>query len=244
MIEVNKQKFFWRLKEVWFADTPYDVSGVDRIIFYDCKNMINKREFVLKEFTTSVIDLTNSIEKIWNNMDKSSCRYMITRAERECIKIKIDEHFNEFYSINNNFRRLKGLTPSVNLEDYKKFGHLFTAEYKGEVVGGQFYLSDENNFRWLLGASKRLSSQKEESVIIGCANRLIVWRAINYAKEHGKREFDLGGIYTGEAKNVALTGIARFKNTFGGRTVSHFVYIKDYSKIYKFMSYLKQKLFL
>lgn len=240
MLEIDKKKFIFKLKEIWFADSPFDYKNADRVIFRECKANLDLKDFLKTEFYTLVIDLNKSLEEIWKDMDKSSCRYRINRAEREGVKIKIIDDLRQFEAVNDNFRRLKGLSITKDLTVYKDFGIIFMAYYKDEPIAGQFYIFDDKNFRWLLGASKRLEADKKLASIIGCANRMLIWEAIKYAKEVGIKEFDLGGYYKGSDKKII--GINTFKEGFGGNEVIHYIYQKDYSLIYKFLSAVKQNL--
>ena len=49
----------------------------------------------------------------------------------------------------------KGLPAyDVDIDFMKKHGTLFISIIDDTILGGQFYLNDDNNMRWLLGASK------------------------------------------------------------------------------------------
>jgi len=181
-------------------------------------------------------------------MNKSSCRYAINRAIRDGIHINIDQYFDNFYELNRSFRVQKNISPfNVEPEFIKRYGVLFTAEIDGKILAGQFYLKNQNNLRWLLGASNRLKSDKSTATLIGNANRLLIWRAIKYGKERDIKEFDLGGYYTGKKKDSEKERINNFKKTFGGELVYHYNYEKYYSRICKlaFKTYnIKQKFFI
>lgn len=182
------------------------------------------------------IDLTQDLKTTWRNMDKKSCRYEIERAIREGIQIKLNQNYSQFYEMNRALRKKKGLPVGfMRLEVMKKYGTLFTAELNGEVIAGQLYLEDKNNIRWLLGASKRLEVDKEKAVQIGCGNRLMIWQAMQYAKAKGIKEFDMGGYYTGKVKDEQKERVNIFKQSFGGKLTTHYIYQKDYSKMYKFI---------
>jgi len=242
MIEIEKKFLIFSIKEICFADYPFEVAGKDAVIFYDCKNKIEKDGFARKEFPTLIIDLTKDLEDIWRHMDRKSCRYMIQRAQKEGIKIRVDQDYDEFNEINASFRKKKDSGSVSDVKEYKNYGKLFTAEIGGEIVGGQFYLEDKQNIKWLLGASKRLEVEKEKAILIGCANRLMIWEAIKYAKARGIKEFDLGGYYTGKMRNGQKEKINDFKKSFGGQPTTHYIYQKNYSKIYKLLSLLKKRL--
>lgn len=240
MLEIKQQKSIFKIKEFWFSEYPFDVNGCHMVTFMDCKNNVEADGFEIEEFTTLVIDLTRDLDEIWENMN-SSCRYKINRVKRDGIKIKINDNYEEFYALNRSFRKNKRL-PEDNMEIdlMKKCGSLFVAEYKGEIIAGQFYLQDGNNIRLLLGASKRLEVDKERTALIGRANRLITWEAINYAKSKGVKEFDMGGYHTGKTKDEQREKINFFKESFGGKLVTHYIYHKYYSKTFKYTRRLYQ----
>ena len=240
MLEINKKTYMFNSKEIWFADYPYDVEHCDGVTFMECKNRIDIAGFTRREFTTLVIDLMQDLDAVWKNMGKKSCRYEINRAKREGVIVKINQNFNEFCEMDRSFREKKGLGTgsSCQPEFMRRYGTLFTAEVAGETIAGQFYLEDEKNVRWLVGASKRLEVDRDKAIVIGCANRLMLWEAIKYAKEKGIKEFDFGGYYTGGDTNDPRYSINLFKQSFGGELTRHHIYQKDYSKLYRFARYL------
>lgn len=239
-LEIDSKKYIFKTRVIWFSDYPYDVEGCHSVIFRACKNKVNLEGFEREEFTTLVIDLTQDLDTIWGNMSKKSCRYEIKRAMREGIQTGLSQAYEQFYEINRLFRRQKGLSGLTSPEFMRKYGTLFTAEYEGEIIGGQLYLEDKDNIRWLLGASKRLEVDKEKAILIGCGNRLIIWQAINYAKEKGIKEFDMGGYYSGGKGAEILNTPNLFKLSFGAKVTTHYIYQKDYSKIYKFAKEIYQ----
>lgn len=235
MIEINKKVMIFRTKEFWFCDEPFDVKNCDNVSFRACKKKLDAPGFKRKEFTTLVIDLSQDLENIWKNMDSSSCRYVIKKAEKGGIKIKLNQRREDFYRLNKQFKTSKGLGArnTDSLGFIERYGTLFTAEFQKEMIAGCLFLEDKNNIRWLLGASKRLNNIK--SKLSGDANRLLLWEAIKYAKEKGIKEFDFGGYYTGEKKDEQKEKINFFKKGFGGKLITHYTYQKGYSKFYKIL---------
>ena len=234
MLEIERKNYIFKTKEIWFSDYPFDVDGCHSAIFHACKNKVDLKIFECKESPTFLIDLTQDLETIWKSMGKKSCRYGIKRAERDKVRVKINQDFVDFLKINDSFREAKGLSQSnINIEFIKKYGTLFVAEFEGEILGGQFYLADENSIRWLIGASKRLEVDRERAILIGNANRLITWEAIKYAKGRGLKEFDMGGYYSGGKGAEIVDTPNLFKQEFGGKVTTRYIYKKDYSILYK-----------
>lgn len=226
MLEITKKKFF-KIKEVWFADYPFEgeVGDYDVVMFRECKNPPSST-YKYVEFSTLIIDLTENLENIWGNMSASSCRYCINKAIKSSIVVKVNQNHSAFCAMNKEFRRAKKLPIGVtgSIEFIQKYGTLFTAELAGEVLAGGLFLEDRYNIRWLLGASKRLDMgvDKKKKELIANANRLILWEAIKYAKEKGILEFDFGGYYTGSQKDVEKEGVNAFKLSFGGKLATRY----------------------
>jgi len=237
MLEIDSKIYMFRTREIYFADCPYDIDGYATVTFEVCPNKVDVPGFSRRGGTTLVIDLTQDLDTIWRNMKKKSCRYEINRAQREGIVIKINQNLDEFAKIYRAFWKSKVYADAHVRPEFMKYGTIFTAEIDDEVVAGQLYLEDDSHIRWIIGGSKRLEVTKDRAILIGCANRLILWEAIKYAKEKGIKEFDLGGIYTGKNKNDPRYTIRQFKESFGGILVSRYGYDKVYSKAYKLLRY-------
>ncbi len=98
-------------------------------------------------------------------------------------------------------------------------------------------VEDEMRIRLLLAGSKRLEADKDKSIIIGQANRLLMWEAIQYAHGKGLVEFDLGGYYTGDDENDPRININKFKKSFGGELQTLYNYRKYYSRLYRLLKF-------
>lgn len=233
MLVIDSSKIFFKKREIWFANKPFNVNGFHNVLFFGCKEKKDLTNFQRNNFTTLIIDLTQDLEEIWRKMSKSSCRYAIKRAIRDGVKIEINQNYLDFIDINESFRDKKGLISySKDVEFMKNNGTLFVSKYKGEILGGQFYLNDEKNSRWLLGASKRLNASGKKATLIGNTNRLMVWEAIKHFKDKGLIEFDMGGYYLRNEKNEEKERINFFKKSFGGELVTKYNYTK-YNVLYK-----------
>jgi len=248
MLVLDKKILTFKVKEVHFSDHPYDVEECDAICFPLCRNKVTVDGFDRKESLTSIIDLTQHLDTIWYNMDKKSSRYAIKKAQRDGVEFKVNQNYDEFYHINETFVKQKGFGPllgirSINLDVIKRYGTLFTSEYKGDVLSGHLYLEDEDNIKLWLSASKRLEVDRERARLIGNANRLLHWEAIKYAKGRGIRVFDWGGLWPEEEANndARKKTINFFKQSFGGTTVICYNYRKIYSPIYKLGSNMLEK---
>jgi len=244
MLAIDKKILTFDIKEVHFSDKPYDIENCDYLKFCYCKDKVNLNGFTRKKEFTNIIDLTQDLESIWEKMDRKNTRYWINRAEKEGIKIRINEGYEQFYQIFRLFMKKKGIKSlfnifgvgKISLKAMKQNGTLFVAEYDGEILAGTIFLENDTHIEAWIGASKRLEVDKKKKAIVSCANRLIDWKAIKYAKEKGIKEYDLGGLWPEEEaeKDISKKGINNFKLSFGGKTVTRYSYEKTYSKTYRF----------
>lgn len=242
MLVIDKKLVIFDIKEVYFADYPFD-DVCDRITFHFCKNKTDVKGFSCQKMITSIIDLNQDLDTIWQKIDRKSTRYGIRHASNLGVNIKINEEYEEFYQIYKSFIQKKGINlygTTVSLELMKKYGTLFVSKYNGEVLGGHLYLEDDTNLMLWISASKRLEVDKEKARLIGNANRLLHWKAIQYAKEKQLKEFDFGGLWpTEEAnKDKVKYAINSFKLDFGGYIADRYIYDKVHSRAYKAMRYI------
>lgn len=240
MIEIKRKvSGIFQTGEVWFSESPRDLSGYHSLTFRQCRVKGDFAGFERSDFTTLVIDLTQDEDSLWQNLSPKSCRYKINRGMREGITISVSDKYEEFERMYTDFAEQKKLGDSgYTIEQLRKDGTLFFAEYENQTIAGQLYLEDKDgrsSIRLLLGCSRRLDDDKEKSKIIGFANRYLVWEAMKYAKGKGITEFDFGGFYTGSDPDPERENINTFKKSFGGELVTHYDYKKAYSSAYKFV---------
>jgi lipid II:glycine glycyltransferase (peptidoglycan interpeptide bridge formation enzyme) len=227
LIEIEKRRYAFRIKEVWFSDSLFDEPGkFSQLAFRRCKLHKKPSGFNCIEEITSVIDLHQDLDTIWGKMKKDSCRNSIRRAEKAGVNIRLNRDFDEFYMIYNDHVKSKKYFRTV--EDKRlleKCGPLFVSEYDGEILGGHLYIEDQDHILYYRGATKTISDNKELNTIKGNASRLLHWEAIKYAKEKGIKKFDFGGLFT--------DSINAMKESFGGERTSYYAYWKDYDLLFK-----------
>jgi lipid II:glycine glycyltransferase (peptidoglycan interpeptide bridge formation enzyme) len=245
---------FFKTKEVHNADYPFDVKDCDIVTFHFCKNKIEPTDFTLiKEHVTSIIDITQSTEQLWSNI-KESGRRQINKAKKENIQIERNTNYDEFYAIYRTFLKQKGYTTfhglfntlqigAISKKIMKQNGTLYTAKHKNEVITGILFLESKTSIHAWIGASKRLSADKEKASRIGRAQRLIIWTALQDAKQKEIQEFDFEGIFSDDEvqKDPQKQGIREFKMRFGGQKVTRYQYQKIYSKFLRMALKIKQR---
>jgi len=243
MLEIDGNLYWFRRKEIWFNELPYEIEDYDTVSFLQCRKKVPVSGFEVFDFATVVIDLTQDLGAIWEDMDRKSCRYAINRAIKDGIEVKIDKNYDGFYEIYRSFITEKGLCkefPTLQeLHRIMKYGTLFAAELNGEVLAGSVYLADKDTMRLRISASKRLNVGRKKATLVGNASRLIHWEAIKFAKQKGIAEFDMGGII--EDKKDPRYSVTAYKLSFGGKTTIRYNFRKDYSRILRIVRYLYRR---
>lgn len=233
MLETRSDVFPFKYRMVWFSDDLYDVGGCDSVIFRLCPGHIDRSGFRLTdEFHTLTVDLTRSLDDIWHDMSKTNCRKPISHAIKSGVTVSRNENYEEFFELYQQLRKTKDFTSNdIGIDYMKKYGTLFTAKYEGDLLGGMFYIEDENTILEIVTASKRFDGDKEKRNFVGAANKLIIWEAFQYAKAKGIKEYDQGGVYAGDAVDEQMERIRNYKMSFGGKPAVKYNYRKDYSPV-------------
>jgi len=196
-------------------------------VFNWCETPSRVPGFDIRETPTNIIDLSSPLDQIWKQLDKSSTRYAIKKAQREEIEIRSDSDYEEFLSRYREFARSKGISQVGRGEVGRSFGTLFTAWTRKKLIAGQYYICERPIFRLRLSAS--FQYRDFDHTFSGIASKLLHWIAIEKAQDEGYKQFDFGGLTLDP--NSHFYGVSKFKLSFGGQITNRYSYIKDYSKI-------------
>lgn len=159
---------------------------------------------------TVALDLTD--DDIWMHQISSKNRNMIRKAEKEGVTIVESDDYEIF-------RRLyDGTMTDLHAEDFYFFPKSYYDEYKqtfkdksmlclamldGKAIAGSMFMFSNDYAHYHLSARDRGYSRY-------AANNLILWYAIQKAKERGCKWFHFGGGTTGNEDDSLL----RFKKEF------------------------------
>jgi len=242
MIELDFNNFIFKNKVIYYSDSIFDVDGYSSVSFRAIKNKFDTPLFSYREEIHYVIDLTQSLEVIWNNMNRNVHRN-IKKAKQNDINIKFNEGYQEFYNIYKDLTKAKKFKwfNIYNLDDIKKYGTLIIAEYKNKIISGSVTLEDKNNIIFWLTASNKYSQIKELKKLSGNAAHLVQWEIIKYAKLKGIKEYNLGGCATYNKINKTLR---EFKESLGSKPYTYYMYDKDYNIVYKLIRNYYRKIYV
>ena len=242
MIAYDRHIMGFKTRTIWLSDSPFDVEGIDSAYFYACRTKVDMPGFLRKDLATIEIDLTKDIDHVWSMLN-SKCRSGIRRAEKDGVIIHMDQGHEVFLKLNDEFRTMKGLDHhTFPIAFAKEKGKLFIAEMNGEIISGILFLNDGNTLLGMISASRRMDTENGALRNISNANRLLWWSAIDYAKESGLDQVDMGGYYIGSEPNPQAEGINEFKRRFGGEVIRSYEYRKDYTFKIRMAHLLQRKL--
>lgn len=174
---------------------------------------------------TTVIDLTKSIEEIYKDMDATSCRYRIRKAEKSANRIIISYNDittqNDFLDLYNRFVQLSQHTYQMSqrsFDEHLQISDIFLLYFDHKPMCGHIMFRDMKTGRARLAyAASRRHEDKQTAQMVGPLNRYLCWHEIKHYKSTGYDIFDFGGIGRDP-------GIDAFKQSFGGTVLAEYEY--------------------
>lgn len=241
MIEfLAKSGSFYSRKQVWFYDGISAVELANNTIFFQSKPLKGVPTVYNNKYETSVIDLSQSNEDIFQNIKRSTTKNEIRKAEKMGMTtVFYDQPSAEevalYFETYQSFCEALGLvkTDRDTVQSIVDSNHFCIAHvlFEGQVISSHTYIFDEERFR-LLNSYYSMEFQDLKERAFG--NKLLHLNAIYYAKALGLKLYDLGGI---DMENVP--GISKFKLSFGGvpeYSNEYMVATGLYGLFYKFRS--------
>jgi hypothetical protein len=224
---------FLSINHTWFgAPERQEDCSADVISIWHCPAPV-PGAYCREVIPTLVIDLTQSLEEIWSNINKKT-RQKIRQAKGDNLVFSVTETPGEndihaFFDFLDAFRawkhlrrrplsRTSGIVRAFAFSGHLRLSKISTAD--GKVLTWELYLVT-NRATNLMGASDphyRFSAQSAERQLLGRADRSHLWQDICYFKEKGVPMYDFGGWYSGKS-DPEMLNINRFKEEFGGKVV-------------------------
>jgi len=223
--DVEKRKFsFFTLFYYWLDTKAYLESG-ERIALLRTHEELPSNQYQLKFcYKTFLIDLDRTKDQIYADFDASGARYKIRKALRCGVEIKQAQSIKEklkFYDFYQSFvqdpkRKDKILVLQKNEVDRLHILSALSAE--GEFLGGIGLLPSPDG---------RILVYKYAATLHKfCENELLLWHAIQYAKDNGFRYFDMSQMTMTNDKNSDSYRLFQFKRKFGGELVDFYTYVR------------------
>jgi len=178
------------------------------------------------------LDLNLSLEDLLSAMHAKT-RYNIRLAEKKDVEIVSKKDGDIFWSLNEETKERDKFHSHEKsyYTNMLELGNVYqmTAYYNNQPLSSGIFVYYGEKFTYVHGAS----SNTERNVM---APYLLQWKAIQFAKELGAKEYDFGGIAKPmkDGNGIVtcfhtlcwdpldkLMGVTRFKAGFGGKTFSY-----------------------
>lgn len=212
------------------------------------ENIFTKRISVIHNRSTVYLDLKKSLAEIWNQDISSKNRNMIRKAEKNNLRVEINENFHEF-------RKLYEATmKKVSATQYYYFKDAYYEEMSASKYFSVINIKKENTviaaaifMHYDLYIHYHLAGSNQE--YLGLApNNLLLWEAIKYAKLLQCQVFHFGGGLSDDKED----SLYKFKSSFSKDSLDFYIGKRIHNNdIYSYLieewekrSHLKAKLFL
>lgn len=171
---------------------------------------------------TIVINLERSKEELWQNLDKDA-RWGVNKARKEGLTIKLagqEQDWHDFYNLYVETIERGGIKASSYQEIRKENAVLFLCMHSGKIIAGAVAIQKLEKLSLFLNASLHEFLKFQP-------NNLLYWHLMEYGKEKGMKQFDLGGYQLNAGKGSKLYEINRFKERWGGEIVKYKIHSKN-----------------
>jgi lipid II:glycine glycyltransferase (peptidoglycan interpeptide bridge formation enzyme) len=229
-----------KILNVFFAEEPVAITipDWDVVTYHTYKKWDEMNEFETQQSFTTIIDLRQDIDVIWNKIKRMHKRHIL-RAEKNGITVTVSDNYERFhleykkFLNQKNYGDISGLS-ILSPQFMKKYGILILAEKQGEFLGGNLYFHDQDSAILIKIAYQKLGNSIDKNKCIYDANCFIHWEAIQYFKNQGFINYDFGGLKGSELSiNHQMDGLDFFRRSFGGDMVSEYEYTKFKSRFIK-----------
>lgn len=166
-------------------------------------------------FSTYILELSDSIDEVWRKLDKSSVRWAIKKATKLGVNVEISnnpEDIKVFYELNCQTKKKKGV-PCHPLRFFKslfryasQYSQLYLVKVKGDIIGGGVMLLFRDTVIYGYGAAR-------DSMLKYYPYHAFLWKAIEDAIRKEFRFFDFGRTHKQN------TGLIEFKKRWGTKEV-------------------------
>lgn len=191
---------------------PYKIVG-------SARDSLSSAGFTVLTKKTHRLDLSAGTTQIWEQME-GRCRTAVRKARKSGVEVKLvtrgdDDMIRRYYDLVEQVYAAQGRTTPNSLRFYERLWgdlnssgllSLAVARVDGEHIAGALFAHDDDCMYYLDGASD-YSYRKLN------ATNLILWKAVEWAAETERSQFDFVG--------SDIPRLARFKASFGGELVEH-----------------------
>lgn len=238
---------FVHLQDLYYArEIQVDPAGYDAVYYYHCQQPIHQA----KTFTTLLVDLSPSPKEILTSFRKSTRAEIKKTLKEDTIIFDFQaapsqEELLQFISRYNDFANKKGIAQCnqmliSHIRNTQKLV-LASAIYHERVIC-QFILIDAGEKMVVYyGYNVRFQNdgEKVNDKVISGANRALEYQCMLFAKDAGKKHYDLCGL-TLDSEDTSAGNVDQYKLGFRGEIVTEYHFMKAITMKGKIFCWLKQ----
>jgi len=237
---ITDRKFgIFKFVNVYFAEEPGtgNIPDCEVATYNTYKNWGDINGYEKNTCLTTIIDLRQGIDEIWNKIKRQHKRH-IRRAKKNGTTVTVSNNYEGFHQIYKKFLKQNNFGDPFELnivssQFMRKYGILFIAENQGEIWGWNFYFHDKNNVL-LLESAYNVETTIENKKKSADANCYLHWEAMQYFKNMDIISYDLGDVSSDDIHiHHHMNGGEYFKRCFGGDVIPRYAYMKFHSHFSK-----------
>lgn len=221
----EKRKLLFFTVNYYWMDRDSFFRSKDSISLLRTHDELPREEYQQKiRYQTFLVDLSRSKEEIFSRFDYKSAKYPIHKALKHNVEVKPAQgeadkkRFYDFYQEFLEHPDRKNKILALKEKELERLVVFYAVSAQGEYLGGIGLLPSPDG-RYLL--YKYAATARRY-----CENDLLLWHAIQYAKDAGFAYFDMswmGRIDDRQSKQYALF---QYKKKFGGELVDFYSFVR------------------
>ncbi len=238
---------FVRLQDLYYAtEIQAAPAGYDVVYYYHCRQPTHQA----KKFTTLLVDLSPSPEEILKSFRKST-RSAIKKVLKEDAVVfdfqtsPDQKMLMQFIDRYNDFAKKKGIpwcNQALIAHVWQKQKLVLATAMHNERPICQFILIDAGEKMVVYyGYNARFQNEDEtiNDKLISGANRALEYHCMLFAKDAGKKHYDLCGL-TLDSDDPSAANVDQYKSGFRGEMVTEYHFMKAITMKGKIFCWLKQ----
>jgi len=185
---------------------------------------LNKK-FNLVPWSTFIIDLSQPLKILFQQIDKNSGQKNIKRSKDRGVEIEeiTENNLNDFLQLRNLMKEKQGITTS-SLDNFSHWWKLmkplglsgFLARKNKEAIGGLLFSYVNKHIIEIAVARSEIDTQEKLY-----SQDLIKWNIIEWGSNHGLKYYNLAG-FNPNPTSTKEEGIFNYKKKWGGKRYDYF----------------------
>ena len=221
----EKRKLFCFTVHYYWMDKDAFLKSDKSIALLRTHDELPRKEYQQKiSYKTFLIDLSQTKQEIFSRFEYTSARYKINKAVKNGVAVTLaqgEADKKRFYAFYQEFLEhpdRKDKILALKERELERLVVFQATSPQGEYLGGIGLLPSPDK-RYLL--YKYAASTRKF-----CENDLLLWHAIQYAKDAGFAYFDMSWMGRIDDKESKQYQLYQYKKKFGGELVDFYSFVK------------------